>query len=79
MSAPERLVRVDRVLCARMPADRPQQGHAVTDQANFPRELEGKRYYHPGDVGREKKIREYLDWFLQRREEMRQKSGRNGE
>jgi len=51
---------------------------AVTDQANFPRELEGRRYYQPGEVGREKKIKEYLDWFLQRREEMRRKSRPGG-
>jgi putative ATPase len=47
---------------------------AVTDQANFPEELEGTEYYRPGDQGRERKMKEYLEWFKQRREQLRTES-----
>ncbi|UCG63325.1 MAG: replication-associated recombination protein A [Candidatus Zixiibacteriota bacterium] len=46
---------------------------AVTDQSNLPEELEGAEYYRPVDVGREKKIKEYLEWFKQRREQLRRR------
>ena len=47
---------------------------AVTDQVNLPDELSEAEYYHPANVGREKKTKEYLDWFKQRREQLRQQS-----
>ena len=47
---------------------------AVTDQANFPSELEGSEYYRPKGMGREKKLKEYLDWFIQRRNQLRRES-----
>lgn len=46
----------------------------VTDQTNFPAELEGTEYYRPKDVGREKKLKEYLDWFKKRRNQLRRES-----
>ncbi len=45
----------------------------VTDQVNLPEDLDGKEYYHPRESGREKKTREYLEWFKKRRLELKQK------
>ncbi|UCE25876.1 MAG: replication-associated recombination protein A [Candidatus Zixiibacteriota bacterium] len=46
---------------------------AITDQMNFPDELQDREYYSPGDAGREKKLSEYLAWFKQRRQQLREK------
>jgi putative ATPase len=36
---------------------------AVTDQQYFPDDLKGTEYYQPKGVGRETKMKEYLDWY----------------
>ncbi len=36
---------------------------AITDQQYFPDELRGREYYQPKEVGREKKMKEYVDWY----------------
>ncbi|HKK20398.1 MAG TPA: replication-associated recombination protein A [candidate division Zixibacteria bacterium] len=36
---------------------------AVTDQQYFPDDLRGTEYYQPKGVGRETKMKEYLDWY----------------
>ncbi|MEW6411963.1 MAG: replication-associated recombination protein A [Candidatus Zixiibacteriota bacterium] len=46
---------------------------AVTDQVNLPDEIEGAEYYLPRESGREKKAKEYLEWFKKRRDELRRK------
>jgi putative ATPase len=46
---------------------------AVTDQEYFPDQLAGTSYYHPTDRGREAKLKEYLDWYNARRNELREK------
>ena len=43
---------------------------AITDQEYFPEELKGTRYYHPNDVGRESKIKEYLEKYHQYRQKL---------
>jgi len=37
---------------------------AMTDQQHFPDELVDRRYYHPSEIGREKRMKEYLDRYL---------------
>jgi putative ATPase len=44
---------------------------ALTDQENLPQEIEGSEYFMPKEAGREGKLKEYLDWFKKRRDELR--------
>ncbi|MCM2272321.1 MAG: replication-associated recombination protein A [candidate division Zixibacteria bacterium] len=44
---------------------------AITDQEYFPEKLAGTEYYHPTGRGREEKLKEYLDWYKKRRQEIR--------
>ncbi len=44
---------------------------AITDQEYFPEKLAGTEYYHPTGRGREEKLKEYLDWYKKRRQEVR--------
>jgi len=48
---------------------------AVTDQEYFPEELAGRRYYFPSEVGREKRLAEYLATYREYREKLRKRSG----
>jgi putative ATPase len=41
---------------------------ALTDQQHFPDELAQRRCYHPTEVGREKRMHEYLDRYLEFRQ-----------
>jgi putative ATPase len=44
---------------------------AITDQEYFPQELAGRRYYFPKEVGREKRLAEYLQTYQEYRKRMR--------
>ncbi|UCD63088.1 MAG: replication-associated recombination protein A [Candidatus Zixiibacteriota bacterium] len=48
---------------------------ALTGQKNFPEQLEGTEYYRPTETGREKRIKEYLDWYKKQRQQLRQQAG----
>lgn len=39
----------------------------ITDQEYFPEELKGTVYYYPKDIGREKKLSEYIEWYKKER------------
>jgi putative ATPase len=39
----------------------------ITDQEYFPDELKGSEYYFPKDIGREKKLFDYLEWYKKER------------
>ncbi|MDD3730773.1 MAG: hypothetical protein PHU88_00140, partial [candidate division Zixibacteria bacterium] len=43
---------------------------AITDQEYFPEELKGTQYYHPRDVGRESKIKDYLAKYNEHRRKL---------
>jgi len=43
---------------------------AVTDQEYFPEELEGTQYFHPKEIGREAKIKEYLTKYREYRQKV---------
>lgn len=47
---------------------------AVTDQEYFPEKLAGTSYYHPTNRGREAKLKEYIDWYNAKRNELREKN-----
>ncbi len=53
--------------------------NAVTDQQYFPDDLKGTEYFQPKDVGREKKMKEYLDWYREARARLMSESGRKAE
>lgn len=44
--------------------------NGITDQQYFPEGLEDSQYYFPTDKGREKKIKEYLDWYQKYRRKL---------
>ncbi|MFQ5608142.1 MAG: replication-associated recombination protein A [Candidatus Zixiibacteriota bacterium] len=46
---------------------------ALTDQEYFPIELAGTQLYFPNEVGREKKLADYLKWYREEREKLRLK------
>jgi putative ATPase len=39
----------------------------ITDQEYFPDELKGSKYYFPKNIGREKKLSEYIEWYMKER------------
>jgi putative ATPase len=45
--------------------------HMTTDMETFPEKFRGKRYYKPGALGFEKKIKERIDWWDDLKEKMR--------
>ncbi len=44
---------------------------AITDQEYFPEELAGREYYHPREVGREQRLKEYLGKYTAYRLELK--------
>ena len=36
---------------------------STTDMETFPERFKGRRYYEPGDLGREKEIRKRMEWW----------------
>ncbi|MCH7878675.1 MAG: recombination factor protein RarA, partial [candidate division Zixibacteria bacterium] len=49
---------------------------ALTDQEYFPKELAGTELYFPSEVGREKKLADYLKWYRDAREKLRAETGK---
>lgn len=44
--------------------------HGLTDQQYFPDDLINRKYYQPKEIGREKKLKDYLDWYRECRKKL---------
>ncbi|MFZ5979729.1 MAG: replication-associated recombination protein A, partial [Candidatus Zixiibacteriota bacterium] len=51
--------------------------NALTDQEYFPEGLKGTQYFHPNGVGREGKIKEYLDKYREYRRKVMKDANKN--
>jgi putative ATPase len=47
---------------------------AVVDQSHFPDEIGARRYYHPSNRGYESRIRAFLEWLEEQKDERRKES-----